>query len=130
MRLVTDTEGMRVGTVSYGHADKIAGSGNGQRPDVRKSGGGPPVGPEWYTRPAVRSLLIARDVAGLYRALRDAGVSQRQIAGRTGQAQSEVCDYAEHRIMPRWWGPAGVWPRRRGCRRGRGRHILEGFEEG
>lgn len=99
---------------------------------VRPSGpGGPPVGPEWYERPALRPVLAARDVGGIYRALRDdAGVSQRWIAGRTGQSQSEVCEilagrrvlsYAvlvrivaglgipRERIGLSWWGPDGGW---------------------
>ncbi|MGH3929541.1 MAG: helix-turn-helix domain-containing protein [Pseudonocardiaceae bacterium] len=117
--------------MSDGHDDKIAGSGDGEQPHDRESDGGPPVGPEWYERPAVRPILAARDVAGLYRALRDdAGVSQRRIAGHTGQSQSEVCDILGGRqvisydvlariatglgIPPErmglsWWGPDGVW---------------------
>ncbi|MGH8919558.1 MAG: hypothetical protein ACRD0H_14710, partial [Actinomycetes bacterium] len=65
--------------MSDGPDDKTAKAGNGERPDGREPDIGPPVGPEWYQRPAVRPLLTARDVGGFYRALRaDAGVSQRQ----------------------------------------------------
>jgi transcriptional regulator with XRE-family HTH domain len=40
--------------------------------------------------PALRSALADRDISSLYRALQRAGVSQRVIAARTGQSQSEV----------------------------------------
>ncbi|MGQ0775880.1 MAG: helix-turn-helix domain-containing protein [Pseudonocardiales bacterium] len=118
--------------MSDGPDEEIAGSGDGERvgaPDGESSG--PPVGPEWYERLAVRPILAARDVGGIYRALRDdAGVSQRQIAGCTGQSQSEVCEIVAGRVVmsydvlvriaiglgiPRermglsWWGPDGSW---------------------
>ncbi|MGH3940288.1 MAG: helix-turn-helix domain-containing protein [Pseudonocardiaceae bacterium] len=131
MRLVTDTEGMGVGPVNEGYDGKIAGSGDGKRQDAPEPGVGPPVGPEWYQRPPVRPSLAARDVGGLYRALRDdAGLTQRQIAGRTGQSQSEVCEILAGRTVisydvlarvaegfgiPRelmglsWWGPDGSY---------------------
>ncbi|MGH8922475.1 MAG: helix-turn-helix domain-containing protein, partial [Actinomycetes bacterium] len=76
-------------------------------------------------------ILAARDIGGLYRALRDdAGVSQRRIAGRTGQSQSEVCEILAGRrvvsydvlvriatglgVPPErmglsWWGRDGSW---------------------
>jgi transcriptional regulator with XRE-family HTH domain len=42
--------------------------------------------------PALRSALADRDISSLYRALQRAGVSQRIIAARTGQSQSEVSE--------------------------------------
>ncbi|MGQ0779465.1 MAG: helix-turn-helix domain-containing protein, partial [Pseudonocardiales bacterium] len=113
------------------HDDEIAESGDGKRVGAheREPGAGPLVGPEWYERPAVHPVLATRDVGGIYRALRDdAGVSQRQIAGCTGQSQSEVCEIIAGRhvmsydvlvriatglgIPPErmglsWWGPDG-----------------------
>jgi len=62
-----------------------------ERPEVAD------VMPELLERPEVLELLAARDVAGLYRALRDVGVSQRQIAGHTGQSQSEVSEILKGR---------------------------------
>lgn len=53
---------------------------------------GQPDVPDLLLRPDVLALLADRDIGGLYRALNDAGVSQRQIAERTGQAQSEVSE--------------------------------------
>jgi transcriptional regulator with XRE-family HTH domain len=40
----------------------------------------------------MRAALNARDIGTVYRLLGRLGVSQRQIAQRTGQAQSEVCE--------------------------------------
>ncbi|MGH3875371.1 MAG: helix-turn-helix domain-containing protein [Pseudonocardiaceae bacterium] len=42
--------------------------------------------------PAMRAALAARDVACVYRLLCAGGVTQREIARRTGQSQSEVSD--------------------------------------
>ncbi|MGH3997407.1 MAG: helix-turn-helix domain-containing protein, partial [Pseudonocardiaceae bacterium] len=46
--------------------------------------------PQWYERPNARAVLAARDVGGVYRLLKQDGVTQREIARRTGQSQSEV----------------------------------------
>ncbi|MGH3975735.1 MAG: helix-turn-helix domain-containing protein [Pseudonocardiaceae bacterium] len=46
--------------------------------------------PQWYERPQARAVLAARDVGGVYRLLKREGVTQREIARRTGQSQSEV----------------------------------------
>jgi transcriptional regulator with XRE-family HTH domain len=40
----------------------------------------------------VSAVLAARDITGLYRSLQAAGVSQRLIAERTGQSQSEISE--------------------------------------
>jgi hypothetical protein len=48
--------------------------------------------PPWYERPEARAALGARDVGAVYRLLQRDGVSQREIARRTGQAQSEVSE--------------------------------------
>lgn len=48
--------------------------------------------PPWYERPEARAALGARDVGAVYRLLQQDGVSQREIARRTGQAQSEVSE--------------------------------------
>src|SRR3954468_3822517 len=44
------------------------------------------------TGPAARRALAQRDIAAVYRTLRDAGVSQASIADATGQKQSEVSE--------------------------------------
>ncbi len=51
-----------------------------------------PLGPEFLDDDEVRAVLRARDIGALYRLLKRLGVSQRQIAGLTGQTQSEVCE--------------------------------------
>ncbi|MGH3908384.1 MAG: helix-turn-helix domain-containing protein, partial [Pseudonocardiaceae bacterium] len=48
--------------------------------------------PPWYTRPEARTALTARDITTVYQILYRSGVSQREIARRTGQSQSEVSD--------------------------------------
>jgi transcriptional regulator with XRE-family HTH domain len=48
------------------------------------------VPPQWYERPEARAVLTARDVGGVYRLLQQDGVTQREIARRTEQSQSEV----------------------------------------
>lgn len=53
----------------------------------------PVVDPALYRRADVRRVLVALDIGALYRVLQgDAGMSQRQIAARTGQSQSEIAD--------------------------------------
>jgi transcriptional regulator with XRE-family HTH domain len=48
--------------------------------------------PPWYMHPEARKALAARDIATVYRMLYRGGVSQREIARRTGQSQSEVSE--------------------------------------
>jgi transcriptional regulator with XRE-family HTH domain len=45
-----------------------------------------------WARPDMRQHLSGRDIAGVYRLLHSHGVSQRAIAARTGQSQSEVSE--------------------------------------
>jgi hypothetical protein len=53
----------------------------------------PAIDPTLYAREDLRRILAALDIGGLYRALKDdPGLSQRQIAARTDQSQSEVAD--------------------------------------
>ncbi|MGQ0774106.1 MAG: helix-turn-helix domain-containing protein [Pseudonocardiales bacterium] len=48
---------------------------------------------ELYQRDDLRRILVALDIGALYRALKnDAGLTQRKIAGLTGQSQSEIAD--------------------------------------
>jgi transcriptional regulator with XRE-family HTH domain len=47
---------------------------------------------QWYERPEARGALDARDVGAVYRLLQRDGVTQREIARRTGQSQSEVSE--------------------------------------
>ena len=92
---------------------------------------GPAIDPALYAREDLRRILAALDVGGLYRALKDdPGLSQRQIAARTGQSQSEVADIVAGRrvenyhllvriaegldIPPErmglsWWSPDGTY---------------------
>ncbi|MGH3798529.1 MAG: helix-turn-helix domain-containing protein [Pseudonocardiaceae bacterium] len=89
-----------------------------------------PIDPVLYRRDGMRKILAGWDIAALYQALNDAGLTQRQIAARTGQNQSEVADILSgrrglvenHRVLRRitggldippemmglsWWGPDG-----------------------
>jgi predicted XRE-type DNA-binding protein len=45
-----------------------------------------------WDRPDMRRHLAARDVAAVFRLLQRFGVSQRAIAARTGQSQSEISE--------------------------------------
>jgi transcriptional regulator with XRE-family HTH domain len=51
----------------------------------------------WFEQPEARRALNARDVGAVYRLLQRAGVSQREIARRTGQGQSEVSEIVQGR---------------------------------
>ena len=85
-----------------------------------------------YRRGDMRRVLAGWDIAALYQALSDgAGLSQRQIAARAGQTQSEVSEILSgrrgvesHRVLRRivggldippemmglsWWGPDGTY---------------------
>ena len=80
--------------MSYSHADKTAGGAAG----APAAGRTPPIDPELYWRGDVRRILAARDIAALYRVLKDdAGITQREIARRTGQSQSEVSEILKGR---------------------------------
>ncbi|MDQ4032176.1 MAG: helix-turn-helix transcriptional regulator [Actinomycetota bacterium] len=76
--------------MSYGHADKIAAIvGRAQAAAAKPA---PPIDPALYQREDVRRILADRDIAGLYRVLKDEAITQRQIAELTGQSQSEVSE--------------------------------------
>jgi transcriptional regulator with XRE-family HTH domain len=55
--------------------------------------------PEAFASKVIRAALAARDVTLLYRLLCQAGVSQREIARRTGQSQSEVSEILHGRTV-------------------------------
>ena len=55
------------------------------------------VDPALWEQPEMRSVLAARDIGALYRALTATGVSQHQIARLTGQQQSEVSEILKGR---------------------------------
>jgi transcriptional regulator with XRE-family HTH domain len=72
-----------VSTMGYGHDDDIT----RQLQSVDKGAALP-----WYMRPDARRALAARDIPAVYQMLYQGGVSQREIARRTGQSQSEVSE--------------------------------------
>ena len=74
--------------MSYGHADNLAAIA-ASAPAVGSERHRPPIDAPLYHRDDVRRILAERDIAALYRVLKDAGVTQRQIAALTGQSQSE-----------------------------------------
>jgi len=83
--------------MSYGHAAKIAAivasaqAAGGEKP-------APLIDPALYRLDDVRPVLAERDIAALYRILKDdAGITQRQIAELTGQSQSEVSEILKGR---------------------------------
>jgi transcriptional regulator with XRE-family HTH domain len=82
--------------MSYGHADKIAAIAAGA-PAVGSEKHVPPIDPALYRREDVRRILAERDITGLYQVLKDAGVTQRQIATLSGQSQSEVSEILKGR---------------------------------
>ncbi|MGH3979092.1 MAG: helix-turn-helix domain-containing protein [Pseudonocardiaceae bacterium] len=57
----------------------------------------PPLDPALFEPPEMHAALARQDVGAVYRALEQAGVSQRQISRRTGQSQSEVCEIRKGR---------------------------------
>lgn len=80
--------------MSYDHADKIARGALG----APKAANTPPIDPALYRRDDVRRILAARDIAALYRVLKDnAGLTQRRLAELTGQSQSEVSEILKGR---------------------------------
>jgi len=83
--------------MSYGHADRIAAILAGTTPAAGSEKPMPPIDPRLYDRPDVRPILAEHDIAGLYRALNDAGVPQRRIAELTGQSQSEISEILQGR---------------------------------
>lgn len=50
------------------------------------------IDPAVWQEPEIRSVLRARDIGAVYRQLKRRGVSQRRIAGLTGQSQPEVSE--------------------------------------
>lgn len=78
--------------VGYGHAEGIARILSREAAEAAARPTAPPVDPELYDRPEVRAILAKRDVAGLFRAVNAAGVSQRRIAVLVVMSQSEVSE--------------------------------------
>lgn len=56
-----------------------------------------PIPQDEWEKPEMRNALAAREISTVYRLLRKAGVSQRQIAAMTGQSQSEVSEILKGR---------------------------------
>jgi len=83
--------------MGYGHADRLAAIA-ASTPAVGREKPVPPVDPALYRRDDVRPVLAERDIAVLYRVLKDnAELTQRQIAELTGQSQSEVSEILKGR---------------------------------
>jgi len=82
--------------VSYGHADKLAAI-TASAPAVGSGKPTPPIDAVLYRRDDVCPVLAEHDITALYRVLKDAGVTQRQIAELTGQSQSEVSEILKGR---------------------------------
>ncbi len=74
--------------MAYGHAEAVARAAEAAEADrlarVRNA-------------PEVRAILVARDIGGLFRAIKATGVSYRRIAELVGMSQSEVCDILQGR---------------------------------
>ncbi|MGB6163677.1 MAG: helix-turn-helix transcriptional regulator [Pseudonocardiaceae bacterium] len=64
---------------------------------------GPDFLAEFLDDSELRAALRARDIGALYRLLKRLGLSQRQIAGLTGQTQSEVCEILGGRQVVNVW---------------------------
>ena len=78
-------------TMGYGHPDKIA------RITADAPAAGLAIDPALYRQDDVRRVLAEHDIAALYLTLKDAGLTQRQIAELTGQSQSEVSEILDGR---------------------------------
>ncbi len=113
-------------TLSDGHADNISVQADSTAPIDPA-----PIDPALFEDEGLRRVLAALDIGGLYRLLGVAGISQRQIAARTGQSQSEVSEIVagrreveSHRLLVRivegfdipaelmglsWWSPDGTY---------------------
>ena len=79
--------------MSYGHAHHLNAKSGQAEPGASPADDlVSPVDPALYRRDDVRPVLAERDIAALYRVLKDVGVTQRQIAELTGQSQSEVSE--------------------------------------
>jgi len=85
--------------VGYGHAGELAAMPPGK--SIPRDAAGritpPPLDAALWEPPAMRAALRDRDIGAVYRMLCDAGIGQRQIAERTGQAQSEVSEICNGR---------------------------------
>ncbi|MGH3980972.1 MAG: helix-turn-helix domain-containing protein [Pseudonocardiaceae bacterium] len=89
-----------------------------------------PLDPALFEPPEMLAALAVQDIGSVYRRLTEAGISQRQLARRTGQSQSEVCGILQGRKVrmhdvlvricdglgvPRWlmglshYGPDGAY---------------------
>jgi transcriptional regulator with XRE-family HTH domain/tetratricopeptide (TPR) repeat protein len=82
-----------------------------------------PIDPGLYRHDDVRRILAGWDIAALFRFLNDhAGLTQRQIAARTGQNQSEVAEIlagrrgpvVNHHVLRRLAGGLNIPPERMG----------------
>jgi len=92
--------------MAYGHADKLARIAAGapaaaDTPATDSTSDARPTAPPWsrlYDREDVRRILGKRDIAALFRVLKeDAGLTQRTIAELVGMSQSEVSDVLKGR---------------------------------
>ncbi|MGH3979371.1 MAG: helix-turn-helix domain-containing protein [Pseudonocardiaceae bacterium] len=76
-----------------------------------------PLDPALFEPPEMLAALAACDITTVYRRPTEAGISQHQLARRTGQSQSEVCEIIQgrrvrmHDVLVRIWT---AW----GCRGG------------
>jgi transcriptional regulator with XRE-family HTH domain len=57
------------------------------------------IDPAWWEQSNMRRALAVRNISEVYRALRDLGITQRQIAQHTGQSQSEVSEILNGRVV-------------------------------
>jgi len=58
-----------------------------------------PLDPALFEPPEMLAALAAQDIGTAYRKLTEGGISQHQIARRTGQSQSEVCEILQGRTV-------------------------------
>ncbi|MBV9012118.1 MAG: helix-turn-helix transcriptional regulator [Pseudonocardiales bacterium] len=62
-----------------------------------------PIDLAFFETDEMRSALAARDIGMVYRYLRRLGISQRHMAGLTGQSQSEVSEILRGRQVSNVW---------------------------
>ncbi len=61
------------------------------------------IDPALWQAPEMRRALAAHDIATVYRLLKDAGITQGQIACLTGQTRSEVSEILHGRRVLSVW---------------------------
>jgi transcriptional regulator with XRE-family HTH domain len=98
-----DEQACRPGVTPGRRCQRDSQAGSSARTGLRVSAAPKPLitldDPATFGGQAMRAALAARDVSLLYRLLHQGGLTQREIARRTGQSQSEVSEILHGRTV-------------------------------